>query len=158
MGSGPHANHFGNNVRTFAIMWHTVAMFAPMIILPRAADLMGLKTLMLVGAGLLILAAALGLASDSPLALYSSLIALGFGWAMTYGAGGILIKQVVADEARFVAQGRNEFTIALMMGIGSISAGPVLHYLGWDAMNLIAILVTGILVVLIARLNLAKAP
>ncbi len=94
-GSGPHAGHFGNNVRTFAIMWHVVAMFAPMIILPKIAQLIGLKQLMLLGTGLLILAAILGLLGTSPVLLYAALISLGFGWAATYGCGGILVKQAV---------------------------------------------------------------
>ena len=156
MAEGPHRGHFGNNVRTFAIMWHVVAMFGPMIILPRLADLIGLKSLMMLGAGLLILSAAIGIGWNTPVAMYAALIVLGLGWAATYGTGGIVVKKVVADEARFVAQGRNEFTVAFMAGVGSIGAGFALKYLGWEAMNWMAILMVAILIPLIAKLNLSK--
>ena len=88
--------------------------------------------------------------------MYAALIVLGLGWAATYGTGGIVVKKVVADEARFVAQGRNEFTVAFMAGVGSIGAGFALKYLGWEAMNWMAILMVAILIPLIAKLNLSK--
>lgn len=150
---GMHDGHFGSNVRTFAIMWHVVAMFAPMIILPRLAEWIGLKRLMLLGAGLLIFSASLGLISSSPTFLYAALIALGLGWAATYGAGGILVKQVVPDEARFVAQGRNEFIVALFAGIGSAGAGPIFSGLGWAPMNWAAIALVALLIPLILGLG-----
>lgn len=151
---GPHAGHFGNNVRTFAIMWHVVAMFGPMIILPRIAEMIGLKQLMLVGAGLLILASTIDLIGSSPVHLYAALISLGFGWAATYGCGGILVKQAVPHAARFAAQGRNEFTVAFFTGIGSVGAGPIFAALGWQTMSWAAIILVAALIPLIARLKL----
>ena len=153
-GGGPHAGHFGNNVRTFVIMWHVVAMFAPMIILPQIARWVGLRSLMLIGAGLLILAGILGIAGTSPLFLFTSLIALGFGWAATYGAGGILVKQVVPDAARFAAQGRNEFMIAFFTGLGSVGAGPIYAALGWESMSWAAIALVTLLIPLLLKLRL----
>jgi len=109
---------------------------------------------MLLGAGLLILAGVLGLLGTAPVFLFTSLIALGFGWAATYGAGGILVKQVVQDEARFAAQGRNEFVIAFFTGIGSAGAGPIYDALGWQTMSWAAIILVMLLIPLILRLRL----
>ena len=156
MGGSAHAGHFGPNVRTFAIMWHVVAMFAPMVILPRLAHLMGLKNLMLLGAGLLITACLVGLLPASPTQMFVALIVLGFGWAATYGAGGIVVKQVVPDAARFLAQGRNEFTVSFFTGLGTIGAGPALAFLGWEVMNWMALVLVAILVPLLLRLSLTK--
>lgn len=154
---GPHAGHFGTNVRTFAIMWHVVAMFAPMVILPRIAGLVGLKNLMLMGCGLLALAALLNImGAPTPFLVITSLITLGLGWAATYGAGGIMVKQVVVDEARFVAQGRNELMVSLFAGMGAVGAGPVLATLDWGAMNFAALILVGCLFPLIALLPSEK--
>ena len=81
-----------------------------------------------------------GLRGFDQLALmFIALILLGFGWAGTYGASGIMIKEVVADQARFRAQGRNEMLVSLLSGLGAVSAGPLLKAIDWQAMNLISV-------------------
>ena len=156
LNDGAHAGHFGPNVRTFAIMWHVVAMFAPMLILPRIASFMGLKRLMVMGAALLVVACGIGLLPSSPSQMFVALIILGFGWAATYGPGGIVVKQEVPDAARFAAQGRNEFTVSFFTGIGTIGAGPALAYLGWEAMNLAALVLVIALLPLLFFLRLSS--
>ena len=138
---GTYAGHFGENVLTFAIMWHVVAMFGPMVIMAQIAARLGLKRLMVLGAGLLMVSALIGALYESPPAMFIALILLGFGWAGTYGASGIMIKQVVPDEARFSAQGTNEMTVSFLSGIGAVSAGPLLESIGWQAMNMIGLVI-----------------
>lgn len=121
---------------------HTLGMFGLSLISGRIADNFGRAPTILVGGGLLMLAALLAPLSLNAYALMLALFVLGLGWNFCYVAGAALLTDslTVAERGRW--QGSIDFAVAMVSAAGNLFSGLVFDKLGYAAMNWAGLVVT----------------
>lgn len=117
---------------------HILGMFAFAPVVGAASDRFGRHAVLLVGAGLLLVAAAVvGMAAPHASAtMGSGLFLLGLGWSCTLIAGSALLSESVAVTVRQGAQGVSDLTMNLCGALSGALAGGVVAVLsyGWLAL------------------------
>lgn len=123
----------------WVIQSHIVAMFLPSLITAWIIKKIGIKAMMLTG--ILAFAICIGIAySGHHVGHYwGSLVLLGIGWNFLFIGGTTLLPQAYKDSERFKVQAMNEFMIFGTQAIAALSAGFVVHALGWENMLLTTI-------------------
>ncbi|SMD38856.1 Predicted arabinose efflux permease, MFS family [Reichenbachiella faecimaris] len=123
----------------WVIQSHIVAMFLPSLITAWIIKKIGIKSMMLIG--ILAFAICLGIAySGHHVGHYwGSLVLLGIGWNFLFIGGTTLLPQAYTDHERFKVQALNEFMIFGTQATAALSAGFVVHALGWETMLLTTI-------------------
>ena len=121
------------------IEWHSVGMFAPGFVTGSLIARFGVMRIIL--AGLLLQTACVGIAlSGEGLGqFWLSLFLLGVGWNFTFVGGTTLLAEVHTPAERGKTQGANNFLIFGAVAIASLSSGTLLHYVGWQWVNLAAL-------------------
>ena len=85
------------------------------------------------------------------------LVFLGIGWNFLFITGTTLLTKHYTFSERFKTQAANDFIIYSIMAIGSLSAGALIHYLGWVKLNLIMLpLLLVMIVFLIVYMIISK--
>lgn len=64
---------------------------------------------------------------------------LGLGWNFSFTAGSTLLIQAHTPGERAKTQGTVNFLIYGAAAIAALSSGGLLHYLGWEWLNLIGL-------------------
>lgn len=118
------------------IQAHVVAMYAPSLVTGFLIARFGIGGIM--GAGTIVLASTLvaGLLGRDVMHYAVSMIALGVGWNFLYIGGTALLGRAHRASERFRAQAVNEFSVFGMSAAGSLGAGAVMHYAGWEGVLL----------------------
>lgn len=134
----------------FAIQWHIVAMFAPSFITGAVIQRLGAPITAAIGLLLIIGAAAVGLNGITTLHFDIGLILLGVGWNFGFIASTAMLAVAYKPEEAARVQGLNEQVVFGVMAVASIASGVLLQVVGWQAINLIAIVVATIAIVALA--------
>lgn len=123
----------------WVIQSHIVAMFLPSLVTAWIIKRIGIKTMMLIG--ILAFAICIGIAySGHHVGHYwGSLVLLGIGWNFLFIGGTTLLPQAYTNNERFKVQALNEFMIFGTQATAALSAGFVVHALGWESMLLTTI-------------------
>ncbi|TQV80478.1 MFS transporter [Denitrobaculum tricleocarpae] len=130
----------------FVISWHVLSMFAPSFFTGSLVRRFGVEPILLTG-GLLILACvAINLSGVEILQFWSALVMLGLGWNFLYVGGSILLTSTHRPEEQAKVQALNEFLTFSVVAVTALGSGALLHYFGWDALNL-GVLVPVLLVI-----------
>lgn len=116
------------------IQWHVAAMFLPSVFNIFLFRFFGIEKLMLAGAVIYLLVAALALQGHEFMHYNGALILLGIGWNFLFVAGTALLPQCYRANERFKAQAMNDFIIFGIQAVCSLGAGWLLFVIGWDAM------------------------
>jgi predicted MFS family arabinose efflux permease len=135
---------------TLGIQWHVLAMYTPSFITGGLIARFGIERITGVGLGLIVLAAAVGMAGITVAHFWSALVVLGVGWNLTFIGATTMVTQCHRPEERNKVQAFNDFLIFGGMAVSSFSSGQMLEYLGWQAINAVifpAIFATGALLV-----------
>jgi MFS family permease len=145
--------HIGN-LRTVGIVLslHIGGMYAFSPVTGWLTDKVGRRPVILGGIGLLLAACAVaGLAGHETPRLGIGLVLLGMGWSATMVAGSTLLTESVGVTNRPSVQGLSD----LVMGIAAASAGalsgPVVAYVSYPALTLLAAVATVPLIALALR-------
>ncbi|MEO9804576.1 MAG: MFS transporter [Reichenbachiella sp.] len=118
----------------WVIQSHIVAMFLPSLITAWIINKIGVTKMMLTG--ILAFAICIGIAySGHHVGHYwGSLVLLGIGWNFLFIGGTTLLPQAYHANERFKVQALNEFMIFGTQAVAALSAGLVVHSLGWENM------------------------
>jgi predicted MFS family arabinose efflux permease len=118
------------------IQWHSVGMFAPSFVTGTLIQRFGVAAILIAGAALLAVAAAINLAGIEMLHFFSSLVLVGVGWNFLYVGGSTLVTETYVPAEKAAAQGLNDFLVFSSSAAAAFLSGALQHRFGWDAVNL----------------------
>lgn len=134
----------------FAIQWHIVAMFAPSFITGAVIQRLGASMTAAIGLLMILAAAAVSLHGITTMHFNIGLILLGVGWNFGFIASTAMLAVAYRPEEAARVQGLNEQVVFGVMAVASIASGVLLQLVGWQAINLIAIVVATIAILALA--------
>ncbi|MEV4532330.1 MFS transporter [Asanoa sp. NPDC049518] len=131
---------------------HIVGMYAFAPVVGWLADRLGRRTLVLMGAAVLVLACAVaGTSGHSTTWLTVGLFLLGLGWSATMVAGSTLLSESVALDVRAAAQGVSDTFMGAAGAAAGALSGVVVGVAGYPALTLLAAVAVVPLVALALR-------
>ena len=134
-----HGHALGTS--THVIQWHVLGMFLPSLVAGSLVDRWGAKPVAWIGALLLAASAAIALSGLSATLFLVSSLLLGAGWNLMLLAGTTLLTLAHSPEERATAQPMMEWTNSAVAAIMSFSCGALMQTLGWQAINIFALVV-----------------
>ncbi|MEP3390429.1 MAG: MFS transporter [Reichenbachiella sp.] len=123
----------------WVIQSHIVAMFLPSLITAWIIKKIGIKAMMLTGISAFVVCIGIAYSGHHVGNYWGSLVLLGIGWNFLFIGGTTLLPQAYNDNERFKVQALNEFMIFGTQATAALSAGFVVHALGWESMLLTTI-------------------
>lgn len=132
------------------IQSHILAMFLPSFFSGWLISRWGTARVIVLGLLAYALTVLLALAGSAILNYWTALVLLGMGWNFLFLAGTTLLPMTYAPAERFKVQGLNEMLVFGFQAIAALSAGAVLHWLGWQ--NLLLACIPLILLLLLTLL------
>lgn len=122
---------------TWVLQSHMFGMYLPSLASGWLISRVGVKPMMLAGIALMGSCVAISMGGAHHLMHYWwGLVLLGAGWNLLFIAGTTLLTRSYRASERFKAQGVNDFAVFGSQALASLLAGPAIHHLGWDALNL----------------------
>ncbi len=121
------------------IQWHILAMFAPSFVTGSIIQRFGVLQVMLAGMVLLTACTVAALAGIELANFAVALIALGLGWNFAFVGASTLLTETYRPSERAKVQGVNDFLVFGSVASASFSSGALLHFLGWDAVQVFAL-------------------
>ena len=138
-----HLQHGFGNV-AFVIQWHVLGMFVPSFFTGHLINRFGVQRIIFCGIGLMLTCIAINFNGSSVTHFWIALLLLGVGWNFMFiGGTSLLSRSYLADEGA-KSQAFNDFVVFSIASISSLAAGALLHWLGWQRVNLMAIPVLGL--------------
>jgi MFS family permease len=122
---------------SLVISAHTFGMFAPSVFTGHLVDRWGRGPVILSGAGILILAAALAPLSIGVFPLGAALFLLGLGWNFCYVSGSTLLSDQLSPPERARTQGANDMLVGFATATASIGSGLLYASIGYASMGII---------------------
>lgn len=145
-----HMNGYGATLTLvgLTISLHIAGMYGLSPVFGWLADRWGRVPVLVLGQGLLLLAAGVaGTAGESSWRLGVGLVLLGLGWSAGLIAGSTLLAESVPDAARPGVQGTSDLLMNLVGAFGAAASGVVLALIGFGGLNAVAtVLVLPVLV------------
>jgi MFS family permease len=117
---------------------HTFGMFAPSIISGWLLDKWGRGRMILIGAGILLLACLTAPLSPDVLPLGISLFLLGLGWNFCFVGGSTLLSDQLSPLERSRTQGTNDLLVGLASAFISLSSGFIFSATSYAGISLVA--------------------
>ncbi|HUF39950.1 MAG TPA: MFS transporter [Anaerolineales bacterium] len=133
-----HANEHPLSAVSIVFSAHTLGMFAFSIVTGQLLDRWGRGPVILAGAVMLILSAALAPIWLDVLPIAVALFLLGLGWNFTYIGGSTMLADMLSPAERARTQGANELVISLLTAVASFASGPIFTTGGYALVGLIA--------------------
>ncbi len=122
---------------SLVISAHTFGMFAFSVISGGLTDRLGREPVIMLGAGILILAGLSAGLSPDVLPIAVSLFLLGLGWNLCYVGGSTLLADQLSQSEGSRMQGVNDLLIGLASAIGSLGSGFVFAAVGFQIMGFV---------------------
>lgn len=123
----------------WVIQSHIIAMFLPSLITPIIARWIGLSGLIMLGLALYAACIAIGFYLTSVTGFWWSLVLLGIGWNFLFIAGTSYLPKAHTEAEKFKVQAFNDGFIFTVQACASLSAGIILHQLGWQTLLLVCL-------------------
>ncbi len=124
---------------TWVVQSHLFGMYVPSLASGWLIARVGVKPMMLTGIALMAACVAISWTGSHQLMHYWwGLVLLGAGWNLLFIAGTTLLTRSYRASERFKAQGVNELAVFGSQAVASLLAGPAIHYLGWQKLNLVS--------------------
>ena len=125
---------FGSTASVIA--WHTVAMFAPGFFTGWLIKKFGEVRMIILGLLLEAGCIAIALSGIEVLDFWLAMFLLGIGWNFTFTASTSLMTTAYTPSERAKTQGLMNQIIYTVVAIGSLSSGALVHYFGWNWVNI----------------------
>jgi predicted MFS family arabinose efflux permease len=119
------------------IQAHILGMFLPSFFTGSLVVRFGVVRVMLAGTVLIAGHVAMSLSGAGVVSFGSALFLLGVGWNFLFIGGTTLLTRAYRPAERGRAQAANDLVIYLVGLLSALSAGPLLHAVGWRTMNLL---------------------
>ena len=135
---------FSQTDSTLGIQWHVLAMFGPSFFTGNLIARFGKVRVITTGLVLLTGAALTGLAGDTVLFFWTSLILLGLGWNFGFIGSTALIAETYHPSEKGEVQGFHDFVLFSLVAFASLMAGLIYTRFGWQTLNHIAFPIIGV--------------
>jgi len=122
---------------SLVISAHTFGMFAFSVISGGLTDRLGRENVIMLGAGILILAGLTAGLSPEVLPLAISLFLLGLGWNLCYVGGSTLLTDQLSPSEGSRMQGVNDLFVGAASAVGSLGSGFVFAAVGFQIMGFV---------------------
>jgi MFS family permease len=129
-------DHHSDTDTAWVIQSHLLAMYGPSLFSGRLIGRIGVRAGMTAGLALMFACVAIASAGHDLMHYWWGLVLLGVGWNLLFVAGTALLTTTYEPAERFRAQAVNEFSVFGTQALASLLAGPAIHLLGWQALNL----------------------
>ena len=140
------------------IQFHVLGMFLPSLFTGNLIKRFGFSNIMYMGVFFYALTISLSLFEPTFINYFASLIFLGIGWNFLYISGTSLLVTTYNEQEKFKAQGFNDLIVFSATAIGSLSAGILISLLSWKTVNFMCIPFLIIILIVILRADIKKAP
>ena len=140
------------------IQFHVLGMFLPSLFTGNLIKRFGFSNIMYTGVFFYSLTISLSLFEPTFINYFASLIFLGIGWNFLYISGTSLLVTTYNEQEKFKAQGFNDLIVFSATAIGSLSAGILISLLSWKIVNFMCIPFLIIILFVIFRADIKKAP
>ncbi|WP_440915451.1 MFS transporter [Candidatus Pelagibacter sp.] len=140
------------------IQFHVLGMFLPSLFTGNLIKRFGFSNIMYMGVFFYALTISLSLFEPTFINYFASLIFLGIGWNFLYISGTSLLVTTYNEQEKFKAQGFNDLIVFTATAIGSLSAGILISLLSWKTVNFMCIPFLIIILFVILRADIKKAP
>ena len=140
------------------IQFHVLGMFLPSLFTGNLIKRFGFSNIMYTGVFFYALTISLSLFEPTFINYFASLIFLGIGWNFLYISGTSLLVTTYNEQEKFKAQGFNDLIVFSATAIGSLSAGILISLLSWKIVNFMCIPFLIIILFVILRADIKKAP
>ena len=140
------------------IQFHVLGMFLPSLFTGNLIKRFGFSNIMYTGVFFYALTISLSLFEPTFINYFASLIFLGIGWNFLYISGTSLLVTTYNEQEKFKAQGFNDLIVFSATAIGSLSAGILISLLTWKIVNFMCIPFLIIILFVILRADIKKAP
>ena len=140
------------------IQWHVLGMYAPSFFTGTLIVRLGLRTMMAIGLGLLVVAALIGFAGTGLWNFWIALALLGIGWNFAFIGATTLVTECHTPGERNKVQAFNDFLVFGATALGSLSSGALLSGYGWRSVTEVAFPVVLAAGLLMAWGMLARRP
>lgn len=125
----------------WALQWHMVGMYAPMLVTGHIIERIGVRAVMAVGVACIGTCAAIALVGTSVAHFVAALTLLGVGWALLFTAGSTLLTRQYEDHEKGLAQGVHDSMMFSAMVLSSLLAGRAVTFSGWIELQWLALAV-----------------
>jgi MFS family permease len=115
---------------------HTIGMYAFSLLSGRLIDRWGRRPVILLGAGVLLLACLTAPLTGDTIPLAVSLLLLGLGWNFCFVAGSTLLADQLSPAERGRTQGFNDLVVGLASAVASFGSGLVSARFGYAGVGL----------------------
>jgi MFS family permease len=130
-----HAQHIFADT-ALVIEWHIFFMYAPGFFTGSLINRFGAVTMICIGIAIQTVSVAVALSGTEVFDFWLAMALLGLGWNYAFTAGTNLLTEVYTPSERAKTQAANNFIIFTVVAGGSLSSGSLMHYLGWDWVNI----------------------
>jgi predicted MFS family arabinose efflux permease len=120
---------------SWVIQWHALSMFVPSFFTGSLIARYGAERISIIGMVLLVGAAVAGLMGIHFENFAAGLILLGLGWNFGFLGGTTMLTVTYQPAERNKAQGLNDLIVFVVTALASLSAGKLLAWNGWNAVN-----------------------
>ena len=140
------------------IQFHVLGMFLPSLFTGNLIKRFGFSNIMYMGVFFYALTISLSLFEPTFINYFASLICLGIGWNFLYISGTSLLVTTYNEQEKFKAPGFKDLIVFSATAIGSLSAGILISLLSWKIVNFMCIPFLIIILFVILRADIKKAP
>jgi MFS family permease len=136
----------------YVIQWHVVGMFAPAFFTGSLIHRFGVLNIMLCGTLILLSCMVAALMGVTFTNFLFALTALGLGWNFTFIGATTLLTETYRQAEKAKAQATHDFLVFGTNATASLSSGALLHFMSWNAVNVVAVPIVCTAVIMIAWL------
>ncbi|MBE7214672.1 MFS transporter [Shewanella benthica] len=153
-----HIAHHSLADTKWVIQSHIIAMYLPSLFTGYLVAKLGVSKMMLAGMLAYFVTIVTALMGNDVLNYWAALVLLGLGWNLLFVGGTVLLPRCYRPNERFKVQAFNDTLVFGSQAIASLSAGWVIHQLGWQVLLIICVPFIGIQLILISwwKLNQSK--
>ena len=140
----------------FVISWHSLGMFGPGFVTGSLIKRFGEVRIILTGVVLQILCIGVALSGEGVTEFWLAMLLLGVGWNFAFTGGTSLLTTAHNPAERAKTQGAMSFINYGFVALVSLSSGALVHYFGWEWVNLSSIPLLAVAAVATAWFALAS--
>ncbi|MGS0692487.1 MFS transporter [Shewanella sp. 30m-9] len=145
-----HVEHHSLADTKWVIQSHIIAMYLPSLFSGILIARLGVSKMMLLGLCAYLITIVTAIMGRDLLNYWAALVLLGIGWNFLFVAGTALLPRCYSKSERYKVQAFNDTFVFGAQALASLSAGLVIHKLGWSVLLVSCLPLIAALLVLIA--------
>lgn len=134
-----HIEHHSLADTKWVIQSHIIAMYAPSLVTGFLVTRWGVARMMFIGLVAYLITIIAALMGNELINYWVALVLLGLGWNLLFIGGTVLLPRCYREGEGLKVQAINDLFIFGFQAIASLSAGWVIHLLGWQQLLIICL-------------------